>query len=88
MGHSRGGLSTKIHGVVDALGNPLRFELTGRQAHDSVKGYDLLRTMKLTKKQVLADRAYGTNAIRCSYRKTAGDSGHPEQEESPCSSGI
>ncbi|OZQ56949.1 hypothetical protein CA599_31965, partial [Paenibacillus taichungensis] len=64
MGRSRGGLSTKIHAVVDALGNPLRFELTGGEAHDSVQGYELLQAMKLTMKQVLADRAYDTNAIR------------------------
>ena len=28
LGHSRGGLSTKIHANVDALGNPLRYLLT------------------------------------------------------------
>ncbi|WP_434784554.1 IS5 family transposase [Paenibacillus polymyxa] len=64
IGRSRGGLSTKIHAVVDALGNPLRFELTGGQAHDSVQGYEILQTIELTMKQVLADRAYDTNAIR------------------------
>ncbi|NEU24692.1 IS5 family transposase [Paenibacillus polymyxa] len=64
IGRSRGGLSTKIHAVVDALGNPLRFELTGGEAHDSVHGYEMLKAMKLTMKHVLADRAYDTNAIR------------------------
>jgi len=29
IGRSRGGLSTKIHTLVDALGNPVRFHLTG-----------------------------------------------------------
>ena len=28
IGRSKGGLSTKIHAVVDALGNPLSFHLT------------------------------------------------------------
>jgi hypothetical protein len=28
IGRSKGGLSTKIHALVDALGNPLRFLLT------------------------------------------------------------
>jgi hypothetical protein len=37
LGHSRGGLSTKIHALVDALGNPLRFLLTPGQAHDRVR---------------------------------------------------
>ena len=34
LGRSRGGLSSKIHALVDALGNPLRFLLTPGQAHD------------------------------------------------------
>ncbi len=72
IGRSRGGLSTKIHAVVEALGNPLRFELG--EAHDSVPGYEMLKAMKLTMKQVLAARAYDTNAIRAFFGRTAG---HP-----------
>jgi len=34
IGRSRGGLSTKIHTTVDALGNPTGFHLTPGQAHD------------------------------------------------------
>lgn len=34
MGKSRGGLSTKIHAIVDALGNPLRLLLTPGQASE------------------------------------------------------
>ncbi|CAD7851849.1 MAG: Mobile element protein, partial [Olavius algarvensis Gamma 1 endosymbiont] len=30
LGHSRGGFSTKIHVMVDALGNPLDFILIGK----------------------------------------------------------
>lgn len=63
IGRSRGGLTTKIHAVVDALGDPLRFKLTGGQCHDSVTGYKMLKQMDLTKKQMLADRAYDTNQI-------------------------
>src|SRR6516162_6220532 len=33
IGRRKGGLSTKIHALVDALGNPLRFLLTPGQAH-------------------------------------------------------
>ena len=35
MGRSRGGLTTKIHAVVNASGLPLRFALSPGQAHDS-----------------------------------------------------
>lgn len=48
IGRPRGGLSTKIHAVVDALGNPLRFDLTGVEAHDSIQGFNILKSMKLT----------------------------------------
>src|SRR5215472_6069392 len=41
LGRSRGGLSTKIHALVDALGNPLRLLLTPGQAHD-LAGADAL----------------------------------------------
>ena len=34
VGKSRGGLSTKIHAAVDALGNPVRLLLTGGQASE------------------------------------------------------
>lgn len=34
MGRSRGGLSTKIHAVVDGLGLPLEIALTEGQTHD------------------------------------------------------
>lgn len=36
-----GGLSTKIHAMVDALGNPAGFHLTSGQAHD-LDGTDFL----------------------------------------------
>lgn len=41
IGRSRGGLSTKIHAAVDALGNPTGFYLTPGQASD-LEGADVL----------------------------------------------
>lgn len=47
LGRSRGGFSTKIHAAVDALGNPLRFILTGGECHESphasalIEGYSM-----------------------------------------------
>ena len=55
-GHSRGGLSTKIHALVDALGNPLRFLLTPGQAHDLAAADALLPQM--TANLLIADRAF------------------------------
>jgi transposase len=42
IGRSRGGLSTKIHAAVDALGNPLRFILTAGQEHESKQAEALI----------------------------------------------
>ena len=56
IGHSRGGLSTKIHALVDALGNPLAFLLTPGQAHDLVGADALLPQM--TAERLIADKAF------------------------------
>ena len=63
MGRSRGGLTTKIHAVVDADGRPSRFALSAGQAHDGRMAEPLLQT--ISKGAILlADKAYDTNAIR------------------------
>ncbi|MFP4974681.1 transposase [Paenibacillus sp. CN-4] len=45
-------LTARIHAVVDALGNPLRFELTPGQSHDSVMGYEMISTLDIQKREV------------------------------------
>jgi transposase len=49
-------LSTKIHALVDALGNPLRFVLTPGQAHD-LDGADALLP-QMTADVLIADKAF------------------------------
>jgi IS5 family transposase len=49
-------LSTKIHALVDALGNPLRFLLTSGQAHDLTGADALLPHMAA--EVLIADKAY------------------------------
>jgi transposase len=49
-------LSTKIHTLVDALGNPLDFFLTGGQAHDLAGADQLLPTMDA--EMLIADKAF------------------------------
>jgi transposase len=56
LGRSRGGFSTKIHACVDALGNPLRFLLTGGQRHDITQADDLIAAFNF--ERVIADRSY------------------------------
>jgi transposase len=49
-------LSTRIHTLVDALGNPLGFFLTGGQAHDLEGADHLLPTMEA--ELLIADKAF------------------------------
>jgi transposase len=56
IGRSRGGLSTKIHTLVDALGNPVGFHLTGGEAHDLVGADHLIPTMQA--ETLIADKAF------------------------------
>ena len=60
IGRSRGGLSTKIHALVDALGNPLAFLLTGGQAHDLAGADALLPHMAAGR--LIADKAFDADA--------------------------
>jgi len=56
IGRSKGGLSTKIHAMVDALGNPTAFFLTPGQAHD-LEGADALLP-QMQANALLADKAF------------------------------
>lgn len=56
LGRSRGGFSTKIHVNVDALGNPLRYRLTGGQNHDITQAAELVEGYQ--SEYVIADKSY------------------------------
>jgi transposase len=59
IGRSRGGPSTKIHAVVDALGNPVRLALSPGQAHEMKLAYELLLgDIDITDAYVAGDKAY------------------------------
>jgi transposase len=63
IGRSRGGLTTKIHVVVDAQGLPIRLGLTAGQAHDGQIADTLLDHL-VPRTIVLADKAYDADRIR------------------------
>jgi transposase len=63
MGRSRGGLTTKIHALVDALGRPIRLKLSEGQAHDGRSADDMIDTV-VAGTIFLADRAYDSDALR------------------------
>ncbi len=56
LGRSRGGFSTKVHILVDALGNPLQFVLTGGQVNDITQGPALVDGYE--SEYVIGDKSY------------------------------
>lgn len=61
LGRSKGGFTTKIHAVTDALGLLLRFVLTPGQESDFNPAPELLSGF--SKSFILADKGYDSNAI-------------------------
>jgi len=61
LGRSRGGFSTKIHAVVDALGNPIRFKLSGGQEADCSWAIPALTDTEFG--MLLADKGYDTDEL-------------------------
>ncbi len=54
LGRSKGGFTTKIHALVDALGNSLKFILTPGQRNDITQGNTLVEGLQNT--QLIADK--------------------------------
>jgi transposase len=63
MGRSRGGLTSKIHAVVDSNGLPVQLALTAGEAHDNRLAGKLLSRLK-SGTMLLADRGYDADWIR------------------------
>ncbi|WP_183513433.1 IS5 family transposase [Methylobacterium brachythecii] len=63
IGRSRGGRTTKIHALIDRLGRPLAFLLTGGQMADCTAGALLLERLPACS-ILLADKGYDSDAIR------------------------
>lgn len=63
MGRSRGGLTTKIHAVVDTNGLPVQLGLTPGEAHDNRLCSVLLNELS-PRTMLLADRGYDADWIR------------------------
>ena len=56
LGRSKGGFTTKIHALVDALGLPIKFILTPGQASDIKQAPELIKDIKNA--NILADKAF------------------------------
>lgn len=56
---------------MDALGNPVRFILTGGQAHDILQAEDLISGLPFDK--LLADRGYDSDRFRACIAEAGGE---------------
>lgn len=63
IGRSCGGLTTKIHMCADAHGNPIDFEITGGEVHDSQVAPKIIERLEETD-HFIADKAYDSQSIR------------------------
>ena len=70
MGRSRGGLTSKIHALVDANGLPVRLALTAGEAHDNRLAGILLSRLK-SGTMLLADRATTRIGLEPLFASTA-----------------
>lgn len=61
IGRSRGGNTTKIHALVDALGNPLHVHLTAGNIHDVSEAAKLVEQAQ--GKNFIADKGYDANHV-------------------------
>ena len=53
IGRTRGGLNTKLHTIVDGLGNPVEFLISAGNDADSKHAIDLLKKVDITKSNIL-----------------------------------
>ena len=81
MGRSRGGLTSKIHAVVDTNGLPVRLALTAGEAHDNRLAGKLLSRLK-SGTMLLADRGYDADWIRALVRRARRLGEYPAKKQS------
>lgn len=67
LGRSRGGFSTKIHAICDALGNPLKFILTQGQRNDITQAQAL--TESIFDIPLIGDKGYDSDDLRVYLKK-------------------
>ena len=69
VGRTKGGLNTKIHAIVDGLGNPVAFLLSPGNDNDSTHAIELMSMTDITGSNLLGDKAYGTKDILAYIRE-------------------
>lgn len=70
LGRSKGGYTSKIHAVVDALGNPIKLIITPGQRSDITQAPALIDGLKFS--YGMGDKAYDANAFRAQIERQGG----------------
>ena len=81
MGRSRGGLTSKIHAVVDGNGLPVRLALSPGEAHDVRLAGKLLSRLK-SGSMLLADRGYDADWDQGACHEEGRVGQHPAEKQS------
>ena len=81
MGRSRGGLTSKIHALVDTNGLPIRLALTPGETHDNRLAGKLLSRLKAGS-MLLADRGYDADWISKTRHRERRLGQHPAEKQS------
>ena len=63
LGRSRGGLTTKVHVAVDALGNPVHIHLSPGQEADCTHFPRIIEGLPDEVEAIVADKGYDTNTV-------------------------
>jgi transposase len=64
IGRSAGGLTTKVHCIVDSFGHPLGFRISPGQHHDIRYAKDLIKPLSYQGDYLIADKAYASKDLR------------------------
>jgi transposase len=78
LGRSVGGFSTKIHILVDALGNPVKFILTGGQEADVTQAEPLMKGHHAD--AAIADKAYDSDAVVAAAKRQGAEAVIPSKK--------
>jgi transposase len=78
LGRSRGGFSTKIHILVDALGNPVEFLLTAGQEADVTQAEPLIDGHEAD--AFIADKAYDSDAVVAAVERRGAEAVIPRRK--------
>jgi len=78
LGRSRGGFRTKIHIIVDALGNPVKFILTEGQGADVTQAEPLIDGHDAG--AFIADKAYDSDAVVATAQRQGAEAVIPSKK--------